>query len=267
MYWYKVKNLLIILFTLLNVFLLSMIVISNINASKREKQLTETLLSVLRKNEISADEQLLQKEKKELRVYKIENFVEDTQAFAEKITGGKAEKTYDSDGNACYVSGTKTVYVNSGSFKMSDSAVPETTQTEADIAAAKKLFSDMGVDLDGCDTEIKGDRIIFTYKIDGLPVYQRQLYAKMYGGIISECGGNMIKILEAEENENKELYVREALLRFLRDPERERKPFKVNGINFGYWIILENASVNFKYTDAIPAYEVVTDKGRFYYYN
>ncbi|MBO4897940.1 MAG: hypothetical protein J5590_06560 [Clostridia bacterium] len=267
MYWYKVKNMLIILFTLLNVFLLSMIIISNIRADKREKELSETLLTVLEKNEISVDKEVLNGERTKLHVFKIENVVEDSFEFADKITGASTKKELDEAGNICYTAGNKKVYINSGRFMMADSAVPETTQTEEDIAAAKEFFEEIGVDLSGCDSEIKGDRIVFTYKINSVPVFEKQLYVKMYGGVMSECGGHLIKILNEEENENKELYVREALLKFLRDPEREKTPFEVKGVNTGYWVILGNDSVSFKYTDAIPAYEVKTDKGSFYYYN
>lgn len=258
---------LIVLFTLLNVFLLSMIISSNIRAAKREKELDETLLSVLQKNEISVDEQLLDKEKSKLPVYKIENIVEDSAAFAERITGDKAEKVQDSEGNVCYVWGTKKVYVNGGRFEMKDSAVPETTQTEADIVAARKFFENIGLDLSGCDSRIEGDRIVFNYKINSMPVFDKPLYAKMYGGVMAECGGHLIKVLNEEGNENKELYVREAFLRFLRDPAREKMPHTVSDVSTGYWIILESNAVSFKYTDAIPAYEIVTDKGNYYYYN
>ena len=267
MYWYKVKNMLITLFAVLNIFLLAMIVFSNMSAAKREKELSETLLTVLEKNGISVDGQLMKEKKTKVRIYKIENLVEDTSAFAGKLTGAKAEKVSDAEGNSCYVSGTKKVYVNSGRFMMTDSSVPNTMQTEADKEAAKEFFKEIGVDLNEADCRIQGEKIVFTFKIGNMPIYEKELYAKMYGGVMAECGGNLIKILGTEGNESKDLVVREALLRFLRDPDRVQTPYSVKEVNIGYWVVLGDESVNFKFIDAVPAYEVVTDKGNYYYYN
>ena len=267
MYWYKIKNMLIILFAVLNVFLASMIIISDKSAKRQEKAIDEAIISVLSKNGITAQGEALSGKKQSLAYYRIENKVEDSASFAMQIMKSDAEKGFDDVGNPCYISGSKVMYIKSGRFFMRDSAVPQTKQTEADAEAAKKFFSDAGFDLSQTQCRLSGDKVIFTFSIGGVPIFERQLYAKMFGGVISECGGNIIAVLAPEGNDTKELYGREALLRFLRDTEREKGVYSVNGISMGYWVVLGDDTVNFKYTEAIPAYAVETDKGNYYYYN
>jgi len=143
MYWYKVKSMLIILFLIINVFLIGTITFRAYRDIQTEKQLEESVVNVLSKNNISLSAKI-PKTKENMSIYPVTNSIIDENEFAKKILMGEIETSE----NGVYTLGTKKITISKGVFDYTNDGVSgEPLANEEILQKTSQQLSEMGFDL------------------------------------------------------------------------------------------------------------------------
>lgn len=266
MYWYKAKNILIILFAAINMLFICLLAASRISAEKDSKQLRTSLAAVMETNGISVDKSILSAQPRKMQSFNVENMTDDTLSFASAFLGGEGTEETDENGVKSYVCGEKRMYIANGrvSLVSASSARP---QTEEDVKAAKTFFASVGVPLDDTEYRISGTEIFFTYLINGDPLFENGLTVSMGGGIPRSCEGYLLRILGSASELSKTRGVPAVMTDYLRDRTRPEGNVRVTDVKTGYAFLLGSTSVDFKFAEAVPTYRVTIDGKYLFYYD
>lgn len=268
MYWYKVKNVLIILFAVINLFLIGVIVTGRIQTRRQAQELAETLLLVLQSNQIDIDEDIIPDRTPAMSSITVVNMISDDMEFAKSMLGSAAHKQTDDEGRPCYVSGNKTLYIDKGSFYYKDAALEgKAVQTDSDAQNAKAALAQMGFDMSDALHSLEGRHIVFTCYFEKAPIFVTELTLEMSGDI-AEAQGYLISLNKNDVYEKHTVRsAMDALADFLQDSSRPRTPLKIEEITLGYSILLGEDGVNFTTAEAVPTYRIVTSDSASYYYD
>lgn len=266
MYWYKVKNVLIILFAVINVFLVAVIIINKVSKDAEYKAITESLSNVLEKNGIGLDKSIVPYEKPKLANVTIENSADLLIEKPEKILGETPSLEKDDKGDY-FLSGTKTFRVIDGRFYYKDSAVmPIQSLSQKHTVKAEGLLSDMGFYTENLRPAISGEKIIFSYYIKDYPLFVYNIAVTMSEDKIATANGYFLKISKGTAQAKEIRSANDILMDFLKDENRPKTPVTITKIYIGYSVLLDEGFVNFISADAVPTYRVITsDKKSFYY--
>ena len=266
MYWYKAKNILIILFAVINILLLSLLASSHISAEKDAKKLQDSLVAVMETNGISADKSIFSAQPRKMQSFNVENMADDSISFAAAFIGGGCSEETDENGVKSYVCGDKRLYAANGRISLV-SAVSERAQTEDDVKAAKTFFDSIGVPLENTDYQIADTKIFFTYLINGDPLFINGLTVSMGDGAPVSCEGYLLKILDSASEPSKTRTVLAVMTDYLRDPTRPEGKVRVTDVKTGYAFLFGSPSVDFKFAEAVPTYRVTIDDKYLFYYD
>ena len=266
MYWYKVKTLLIALFAVINVFLIAFIVHGKVRQDIYEKNEIQSLISVLKDNKIEVDDDILKVKAREIETATVENLTPSGDELAKKLLGSGYETVDGTPVN--YVLGSKKVYVNGGKLYYKDeSKMPDKTISEDKISVASDFLTQLGINTGFAEGKIAGEKIVFTYYFNKIPLFENTLYLKMNGSNVVEMGGYVIGFKELDGKTIQIANVRNALIDFLRDGTKGDEKQKIISVSLGYSALLADSSVHFKNTETIPTYKITTDKNKVYYYD
>ena len=268
MYWYKVKTLLIYMFAAINIFLIVFILQGRVRQEMAEKKEIQSLVEVLNINGISANEDIFLKDSEPVKTAQVENLVPGGEEAAKLMLGeGFAQET-DEVGNTIYTGGGKILSVSGGKLYYYDSnLVSDAKLSEEKISLAAEKLKSYGVDVSSAKGAALGDKIVFTYYFDNLPLFENTLYVKMSGESICEVGGYMIGMKAQEGAQTRVAPPKKALISFLQDKNRKEGAQKILSVSLGYSALLADSSVNFKITETIPTYKITTDNYNVYYYD
>lgn len=267
MYWYKVKNLLIILFALINIFLIGVIVFNKAVKKAEDKALTESLINVLMKNEISVDKNSIPENTPMMSAVTIENMAETLFEDPEKIFGAAPSEGEDEIGRYLF-HGSKKARVVDGRFYYTDSGVTALdTLTEQNANKALGILSKMGFDTKNLRPALYGDRIIFSYYVKNFPIFVYNITVTMSQNEIATVSGYPLKITGSAPSKTEIRSAGEILMDFLKDPSRPAAPMEIKKINVGYSVLLDGGVVNFKSADAVPTYRIITGDNKSYFYD
>ena len=268
MYWYKVKNVLIILFALINVFLLGAIAVGNAEKKREEERLSESLVKVLENSKVQIDRELIPQTAPRLSTKQVENRVEPDAEFASLVLGGNAEIRYDDSGNLYYAFGGGKLYLANGRLHYYNTSFSgDGDVSESAVAAAKEMLRKIGAPMADYRNEIQGDTVVFTMYIDGVPLFGNTLNVKMAGNKVGELWGYIIINTAYSGTQTRLRSAADVLLEFLQDSSRGTENVTVTAIELGYSVLAQGTDVDFKTADAIPTYRVQTDDGREFYYD
>lgn len=268
MYWYKVKNVLIILFALINLFLIGTIAVNNIEKKREADKLNASLISILEKNGVKLGDGVILPDTKKLDVKQVENRVVDSTAFAKSILGEGAVSAYNADGVPYYRADGKELYVNEGRFHYYNTLLRGTENTGADsVKPAAEKLRQMGIDMSPYKGALYGDTLIFTVYIDASPLFLGDIYVKMSGEEISEAWGHILWETAYSGTPSSVRSATDVLLEFLQDPARGGSDAVISECVLGYSILTQASSVEFKTADAVPTYMIKTADGRSFYYD
>lgn len=267
MYWYKVKNLLIVMFIIINLFLISFIVQGHVFRQKAEYDKMEALNSALNANNISVADGIISSETSTLKTTTAENIIPHEKNLPETFFKGNYE-TVQEDDITKYKQGSKTVYTQNGKLYFSDSNLkPDTALSEKNISDAVKILSGYGFNISSAQPKISGNTINFIYKFNDLPLFENNLSVKMSGERIASLSGYFIKINNEYSDEIRIKSTADILIDFIQDEKRTDKVRKVTSISLGYSLLLADSSVDFKHTETIPTYKITTDNNETYFYD
>ncbi len=268
MYWYKVKTLLICMFAAINFFLIAFIVQGNVRQTVAEKKEIQSLVEVLSINDIFVDENIFSKKNPPVKTATVENLAPGGEEMAKLMFGDGYLEEFDSNGNNYYSKDGKIVSVHGGRLYYYDGNLMSDSKVSSDIIPilSEKLKS-FNIDVSKAQGEAVGDKIIYTYYFDNLPLFENTLYVKMSGETICEIGGYMIGITAREETKTHVAPPKSALVSFLQDQNRGEGTKNIASVSLGYSALLADTDVNFKITETIPTYKIVTDSNEVYYYD
>ncbi|MBQ7718344.1 MAG: hypothetical protein IJT38_03510 [Clostridia bacterium] len=268
MYWYKVKNVLIILFAAINIFLIATIVIGNVEKNREEQRISDSLIKVLENSNVKINGELISTKAPKLNTKQVENFITQDTDFASLILGGKAAVKFDGDGvlyygfeeDKLYLANSRLHYYNSS---FSGSGDTDAATVEKADAALRKI----GLPMEDYRGELNGDTVIFTLYIDGVPFFGNNLNVKLFNGQIGELWGYIIKNTAFTGTPASIRSTADVLLEFLQEPARGTESITVTALELGYSILEQGSNIDFKTADAVPTYRIQTDKGQIFYYD
>lgn len=268
MYWYKVKNVLIILFAAINIFLICTIAIGNDEKKRDEQRLSDSLIKVLENSNVKINKDLISTKSPTLNTKQVENCIVQDADFASLILGGKAEIKYDDNGVLYYVFDGNKLYLANGRlhyYNTSFSGNGDVNNTS--VEAAEEALRKTGLTMDDYRGEIQNGTVVFSLYIDGKPLFGSNLYVKMSGGKIGELWGYIIKNTAYTGTPASIRSTADVLLEFLQEPTRGTESITVTELELGYSILAQGSDVDFKTADAVPTYIIQTDKGQTFYYD
>lgn len=268
MYWYKVKTLLIWLFAAINIFLIIFIVNGKVQQNIYEKSEITSLIKVLENNGIKVSRELLTGSGKEVRMATVENLTPAGDELAKKLLGeGYTAFSAEGQGQG-YMLGNKVLTEEGGKFTYRDyDLVSDKEQKKDNVEAVRIALGKYGIDLSNAVAEVMGDKFVFTYYFDGLPLFENTFFVKMAGEKIAEMGGYILSFKESGDEEIKTSSPKDAAALFLRDINREEGGQEIVSVSLGYSALLADSSVHFKNTETIPTYKITTNKNKVYYYD
>ena len=268
MYWYKVKTLLICMFAAINVFLIAFIVHGNVRQEMAEKKEIQSLVEVLRINDIFVDKSIFSIKNPPVKTATVENIVPSGGEMAHLMLGDGFLEEFDENGNNYYSKGGKIVSVYGGRLYYYDGNLTSDTNVNPDvIPMLSEKLKGLNVDVSSAKGEVIGDKIVYTYYFDDLPLFENTLYVKMSGETICEIGGYMIGITARGDTKTHIAPQKSALVSFLQDKNRSEGKKNIKSIALGYSVLLADTDVNFKITETIPTYKIITDSNEVYYYD
>ena len=268
MYWYKVKTLLICMFAAINVFLIVFIVQGNVRQTVAEKKEMQSLIEVLSINDIFVDESIFSMKNPPVKTATVENLAPSGEEMAKLMLGDGFLEEFDAIGNNYYSKDGKIVSVHGGRLYYYDGNLTGDTNINPDvIPMISEKLKGFNIDVSKALGEAIGDKIIYTYYFDDLPLFENTLYVKTSGETICEIGGYMIGITEGEETKTYIAPPKSALVSFLQDKNRSGGKKNIKFVSLGFSALLADTDVNFKITETIPTYKIVTDNNEVYYYD
>lgn len=267
MYWFKVKKILIVLFSIINIFLIGVIINNKISKDSENKSMTESLIDVLLKNDIKIERNSIPQFMPKLANLTIENTADSLYENAEKILGGTPEAEKDDTGNFL-IYDTKTLRLFGSRLSYSDSSVvPLRTLSSKNVDTALSLLSSMGFYTKNLQPYISESNIVFSYHINNYPLFVNNIVVTMSEDKIASADGYSLKITTATTQVLPIRSANEILMDFLKDPTRPSTPVSITDISLGYSVLLEEGFFNFRSADAVPTYQVITSDRQIYYYD
>lgn len=266
MNWYKVKTALIVLFTFINVFLVTTIIYNRVKNHREEQKLRETTVSVLEKNNISMAVDRLPEKSNDMRIVPVVSVTADKQGMAESLTG-IGQPVSDDGVYAEYVSGGKKLTIKNTFFHFEDSSAEAVSPSQDVVKSTTSQLAGLGFNMEHAVYASQGEEILYTIQIDGKKLFANGMRVVPGKNGPASISGNWVEI---QDTDGKAFPVRpahEALLDFLRDPIRPTdRPVTITAIELGYSILMGDENVNYITSDAVPTWRIETNgKINFYY--
>ena len=279
MYWSRVKTILIVLFLCINIFLLINMMITVNRTIVISTETVRNTIEVLQKNDITIKAEDIPTKIEQLSKLEIDNAIQDTDNFAEKVLGKGFDKQ-KAEGTNIYELGTATLEITGCEFIYTNTAAaPELSVLNADTAEqyCKKLLKRWGLNIENLvlsDTEQKKDDtylLTFQYKYR-----DKNIYINQDNGIkieLSSEGSIFLKgyALAPRKLVSEKVPGRQAtsiLIEFIRDPSRPKdQEMTITDFCIGYYIDTKRDIIDFTYVKVSPVWRVMTDDGRVYYYD
>ena len=267
MYWHKVKTMLIVLFALINAFLVGMICFGKIQEAVLIKKMNNDTRAVLVKNGITIDMDIPRRAG-EMPSVLLSAVFESDEAAVDAFLGGNADKSEAKDGGTLYLKGDKSLFVYGGyiefdSGSMKESAAP----VKKDIKKAEKLLEGMGINTKNLHGEINGNKIVFTYSLGKNRKIFADLELSLAGDTLQSARGYLLSAQKGEEK----LAIRpaaEALVEFVQNNQKESMGnMHIKSVALGYTLFLSDTKVAFTSAEAIPAWVITIENGQNIYYD
>ena len=255
MEWHRAKNILILLFLAVNIFLLCILVNANTKADFDRQKLQKVLTA----NNIKVDLDILPHQKNRIFVSEFYGVTDSIiHFFIPKVT--KIDGTaYSDETKTIIVEGNKISYTNSSP---SDPSFRNTVKSNV-LSKLKPVLKQLGIEKyvsNGSVTESDGMYLIeFKYIIDKREIFNSELAFLVSNRGIIKCEGT-IYVPDEKNGYSYEINLAETIL--LQLERSEKTLFDITSIKLGLYISdYENAVI----TQAIPAYEIKTDNRTYIY--
>ena len=255
MEWHKAKNVLILLFLSVNIFLLCVLADSNNKDNFDKTKLSEVFL----KNNINIDMEILPKPKNRL-------FVSEFYGVNDEVIHFFVPKILKVDGTT-YSNETRTLMVEGNKISFTDSAPSDQSfknvTTENVESKLKPILKELGIFSSVVMENISESSGMYMVEYEYIPAKYKIFYNKLIFLIsnrgILKCEGE-IYLPDKKNGYSYEINTAETIL--VQFDKKINVPLNVKSIKLGLYILDYESALT---TQAIPAYEIVTDKKTYIY--
>lgn len=270
MNWAKAKTILIIVFLLLNIFLV--MIYSSILKSRSETDIKQ-LTQVLEKNNITLAQNVLKKTPDKLHSVELLNLAGDSKNCAENFL----KDEYTAVGENEFRKGSQTLLISRSTVEFIDSDPQDFSyQGQSEERTEKKVSEELdrlGISKNTlqCVRRFRnssGDLVlIYNLKYRGFSVFNSAVQVTVCQSGITGIKGVLLAVNE-ENSLNMQYEIlnsQNILLELLSNPElNDRTPQEISEVHLGYYIPKNDFVMS---AEAIPAYQIVMENGKVYYYD
>ncbi len=250
MNWSKVKTALIIMFSLINVFL----IIWNMTLRHESRVVNVTAIeyaeSILAERGISVPGGMIEEEIPDIRPVMVKNVMADEAEFLGAILGNKYEKREN-----VFSNGIRSVKLMGNAFEI------EENTSVSGAEEAKKWLTSMGFELnDTIKTEEKG-KVFIAGVYKGREIFGSKITVETLGETV-KAHGSFFYVVENSEKDGEIRHITSVLPKLIQEGISD---CSVASIKTGYMVITEGE--RFTESGANPAYRILLSDGREIFYS
>ena len=271
--WARIKNILIILFLIINIFLCAFVYISRQEEKNIYNETADKIIAILEKQDIILDKKNIPQSMKNMKSCYIDRIIQSEQSFIQNIMG-----EYHIAGEGSYVNQYKSLTITAGDIDFKDTTVRQETINLSAMSAAdinrycKQNITKYGISLNGTifkGINVIGDnrKAIFSYQYDKYDIIDAYVTVELSANGISRIQGkNIITHGFLVDEQIKVIPLFDILLDFPNNPQLN-KSRKVEIINITQGYYIGKGAESYKSLVAIPVHQIVTDDGNMYHYD
>lgn len=266
MNWSRTKTWFIVLFLGINIFLIYTLAHESVAASIISDDVIDSTVSVLKKNSVTIDKNIIPNKMPSLCALVVKNTFESEENGAKMLLGEGYRKTEEG-----YANGSKTFYISGDEFSFFDSdptPISNFTYTNAEKTALDEL-SRLGFDLSNAAlTSVYQDENHVTVKaqqrLDSYPLVDSSLTITLSAGGIESIQGSCFSLSDDQSEAGAPVKIKDStsmLIDFM--ARSEAAGTTITGISIGY--ITGDKSTFHKTATAYPVWQITTSAGDVYY--
>ncbi len=263
MYWSRVKTILIFLFLALDIFLLGYIIYSDYDETEISLTERENTVVVLKNNNIKIDAAIIPETTTALGIVEMNSIWTDSDRLATMILGRGKEKisngVYRKDDSGFEI-------FEDGFFYTSNKK--NISKPSAKTVAEKLKHLHMNVK--ESDAILKNNELVFTQKIDDVPIFETEIAVKTAGDELAEVYGYWIFSDSDESIIKKEEYIlmsiSSVLINFTENDLYNKNGDEIVKIERGYSTGSSEPDTQHKLVSVAPAYKITLKNGDYAVY-
>lgn len=242
MYWARVKTILIVLFTCVNVFLLISMMISVNQSIVISDNTVRNTVEVLQKNDIFISSNIIPRKIQNLSFLMIDNIIQDPDVFAEKVMGAGYKKQMGQE-QITYTLGSQKLTVDGWKFSYKNSVQPTGQRVDESTVEGyiKNYLELIGFDLRYIHTrsiekQSNGSYDVILYQqYEGKEIFYNDIIAKVSSKGAVTIEGNAIIPRGFSDDKLPGRQVTSVLIEFIRREDRPKnKEMTITDITLGY---------------------------------
>ena len=264
MYWSRVKTILIFLFFALDVFLLGYIMYSDYDENAVSQTEKENTAAVLKNNNIKIDTETIPDKTGWLGIVEMNSSWTDSDRLASSILGAGTEKISD----GAYRKNNNRLEIFEDGFSYTTGAKNITSPSSKTLADE---LEQINISVDEKDGISSGNELMFTQKIDDVPIFETKIsvktskdkIAEVYGyWIFSDAGDGIVKKQEARL-----MPATSVLINFTESDLYDKQGDEITKIEEGYSIGSPVPDTQHKLVSVAPAYKITLKSGAYAVYD
>lgn len=264
MYWSRVKTILIFLFFALDVFLLGYIMYSDYDENAVSQTEKENTAAVLKNNNIKIDTETIPDKTGWLGIVEMNSTWTDSDSLAASILGAGTEKISD----GAYRKNNNRLEIFEDGFSYTTGAKNITSPSSKTLADE---LEQINISVDEKDGISSGNELLFTQKIDDVPIFETKISVKTSKDkiaevcgywIFSDAGDDIVKKQEARL-----MPATSVLINFTESDLYDKQGDEITKIEEGYSIGSPVPDTRHKLVSVAPAYKITLKSGAYAVYD
>lgn len=231
MNWYRAKTILIVFFVITNIFLLYNIIFTGRGDTYIKDEIILYTADILKKNGIEMGTDI-PKKKKSIRQFNANNIVTDYGEFAKSVLGESftqtGENEYKSDVGELSFSGDRFL------LKLNSYKIGKPSKNKTDTA--KNCLKAFKIDISDYVAEETDDGACFKQEIDGMQVFNSELWVKFSGDKLGEISGVWFEKSSDIADASEMKPITSVLIDILSSPECPKENTKITDLTLGYMV-------------------------------
>lgn len=264
MYWSRVKTILIFLFFALDVFLFGYIIYSDYDETAITLSEKENTVAVLANNNLKIDGDIIPERTTALGIVEMNSVWTNPDKLATSFLGGGKEKISDS----VYKKDNAHLEISENGFLYTTG---EKNISEPVAAKAAEKLKNIRVNVDKKDAKKKENELVFTQKIDDVPIFETGIEVKTSEEELAEVYGYWIFSDSDESIIKKQEYILvsipSVLISFTENDLYNKNGDEIVEIERGYSIGTPEPDTQHKLVSVAPAYKITLKNGSYAVYD
>ena len=268
MNWSKVKSVMIVFLILVNLSLLSYIVYEEVRVNKQNSQMAQTTASLLKSRHIIVDEKMIadcSKSEKVQSVY-VDNIISNYFEFAKKVLGDSSAQISQNR----YQSKLGTIDFMGDIFKAKATDNKYLYEKNITTQDAEKIITQylnsLGINTEKTRVKLTEENgmyeLVYTKKINSLPVFQTYITIKADNSGINSIYGNWYNINSQNSSVIELKSISGVLVEYMNKKSDLNTDIQINGISLGYSAL--NPDVYHESVFLTPVWKISDSTGDYY---